>query len=84
MKSLRIRVIPYDFTSLQVNISPGKCKLEKGYIMYWCTKYGLQHDTNSFTLRRIWGGFENAKMVFAELNCHVFIYLLRFNSYGLG
>ena len=40
--------------------------------MYYCTKYGLQHDTNSFALRRIWGGFENAKMFFAELNCHVF------------
>ena len=39
--------------------------------MYWCTKYGLQHDINSFALRRSWGGHENAKMVFAELNCHV-------------
>ena len=44
--------------------------------MYWCTKYGLQHDINSFALRRSWGGHENTKMVFAELNCHVF------NVYG--
>ena len=72
MKSLRIREIPEDFTPLQVNISPGRCKLEKVDIVYLCTKYGLQHDTNRFDLRRIWGGVENAKMVFAELNCHVF------------
>ena len=45
--------------------------------MYWCTKYGLQHDTNSFALRSSWGGHEDAKMVFAEFNCHVFMDRLR-------
>ena len=40
--------------------------------MYLCIKCSLQHDTNGFALRLIWGGLENAKMVFAELNCHVF------------
>ena len=72
MESLRIREFPKDFTPLQVNIQPGRCKLGKGYIVYWCTKYVLQHDTNSFALRRSWDGHENAKMVFAELNWHVF------------
>ena len=33
MKSLRIRQIPWDFTPLQVNISPGRCKLEKKVIL---------------------------------------------------
>ena len=39
--------------------------------MYWCTKYGLQYYINSCALCCSWGGHENAKMFFAELNCHV-------------
>ena len=61
------------------------CKLGNGDIVYWYTKYVLQHDINSFALRRSWGGHENAKMFFAELNCHVLldnIWLYK-NDYGL-
>ena len=49
-------------------------------MVYWCTKYGLQHAINSFALRRSWGGHENAKMIFAELNCHVLYHQMKEKS----
>ena len=51
MESHRIREIPYDFTSSQVNTSPDRCKLGNGYKVYKSIKYGLLHDASSFALR---------------------------------
>ena len=73
MKSLRIRENPLGFYTFTGKYLTWQVQIRKSDIVYWCTKYGLQHDINSFALRRSWGGLENAKMVFAELNCHVFM-----------
>ena len=71
MESLKIWENPEDFTPLQVNISPGRCKLGKSDIVCRCTYYGLQHDTNSLLYIAVEAGTKMQNCFFAELNCLV-------------
>ena len=71
MKSLRIREIPSDFIPLQVNISPGRCKLGK-VILCIDVQIMVYNMTQTVLLYvAVEAGSKMQKMVFAELNCHV-------------